>query len=98
MTNEEQKAVRIGTALVAAGSAFATYILMKDIQKQKLTDLHMRAIEDVNLRTELLNWLIHEVPTLNLTQNEVQTQLEEKLKFISTVSNLLIPSRRNTNG
>lgn len=98
MTNEEQKAVRIGTALVAAGSAFATYILMKDIQKQKLADLHIRAIEDINLRTEVLNWLIHEVPSSNLTSNEVNSQLEEKLKFISTVSNLLIPSRRNNNG
>jgi len=94
MNTEEQKGFAIVCAGVAIGSAIATYILMKDIQETKIADLQRRAVEQINIRNEVLQWLANEAPQQNLTAHEVQVQFEEKIRFINAASGMLLPSAR----
>lgn len=63
---------------VVVGSTY-TYMLMR-ISKQKVV---VRMLDDINLRSELLNWITQE--GIYLTNEEFFDQFHEKATFINIV-------------
>lgn len=86
MNTQDKNAVLCG--FVAVGSIAATYIVMKDIQKHQLHELRQKALEDVNLRTAIINWII--THRNELPEDEFVAQLQERLDFVKTISYNLI--------
>ena len=90
MTQDEHTKNTIVCAATAIGGAIATYILMRGIHQEELHKLRKKAIEQIKLRNEVLEWLLHEAPHEDLTSSEMSYKLNEKIQFINAVSSFMV--------